>query len=227
MVTITLYDYIKSELIKQGFDEFKDENGKFVFMNEEYQFMTKILRYDEDVSNILDKVFTGVSLRKREYDQHFKRAFLSRFADRSINRQTIEGFRLQLLSTFLSNEQFLNHLYEDVDKYITQTQENNQNTSQEGTQSNDGNTSTDNRQAYAELPQNNINLDVDDTVMHSANDNTISRNKQTNQQETKNDSISESQGINRNYQFSELFKANGLLDKVLDDFDKKCFLQVW
>jgi len=217
--TITLYDYIQSELQKQGFNEFVDENDNLVFFDEDHQFMTKILAYDEDVQKIVDKLFNGISLKNREHDEHFKQAFLYRFINRQINRQTIESFKLELMSTFISNIKFINRLYTDVEKYISQTNE----TNQENNQTNDTENITDNRQAFAELPQNNVNIDVDNTEMTSANDNTISRNKQTNTQETQGQTTNQS----NTYQLDELFKTNGLLEEVLNTFDKKCFLQVW
>src|SRR5699024_9673464 len=103
MITTTLYNVIRSELIKQGFNEFVDEEGNLVLFNEESQFMTKILSYDDDVKKIINKLFTGVSLENRENDEHFKQTFLVRFLNRQINFQTIESFRLSLLSTFLMN----------------------------------------------------------------------------------------------------------------------------
>ena len=227
MITITLYDYSKSELIQQGFDEFKDENGKIIFMNEEYQFMTKILRYDEDVQKIVDKLFTGVSLTIRENDEHFKRTFLVRFLNRQINFQTIDSFKVSLLSTFLINERFINTVYNDLDKYINQSQINENINKQTNEQITDGSTTADNRQAYAQLPQNNVQLDVNSTIMESANDNTISRNKQINQQENTGETTGESRSENTSYQLNELLKSSQIMENIFNEFDRKCFLQVW
>src|SRR5699024_12154482 len=92
--------------------------GECVFYAQDYQFTEKILRYDEDVSDIIDYIFSGVSLNKEEHDKHIKKGFLSRFVNRQINRQTVEAFKMELLSTFISNETFINTLYEDLEKYI-------------------------------------------------------------------------------------------------------------
>ena len=211
MVTLTLYDIIQSELIKKGFNEFVNSDGELVFFDEEYQFIQKILSYDEDVQEIVDRLFHGVSLTVREHDEHFKRTFIYRFINRQINRQTIESFKLELMYNFLANEQFLNSIYSDMEKYLTNTQTN----EQESTGSN----LNDSRSAYAELPQNSVQLDVNDTVMQSANENTISRSKQSNEQG--------SSGVVKNYRLDELFKTNGILEEVFNGFDQKCFLQVW
>ena len=227
MITTTLYNVIRSELIKDGFNEFVNDQGELVIFNEEDQFLTKILKYDDDVQKIVDKLFTGVSLTHRENDEHFKKTFVMRFLNRQINFQTIDMFRVQLLNTFLTNEVYINTVYKDLEKYINQTQEHNSTSKQENDQLNDGTTTSDNRQAYADLPQNNVQLDVNDTVMTSASDNTISRNKQTNTQETSGITENESESMSRSYHLNELFKSNGIMEQVFNLFDVKCFLQVW
>src|SRR5699024_230718 len=118
MTTTTIFNIIRSELIKNGNREFESDTsqndvfsfGEFVFYDENYQFTEKILRYDEDVTDIIDYIFSGVSLNKEEHDKHFKKGFLSRCVNRQINRQTVEAFKMELLSTFISNETFINTL---------------------------------------------------------------------------------------------------------------------
>lgn len=226
-MTTTLYNYIRSELIKKDLNEFVDDNGNLIFFEEEHQFLTKILSYDADVSSIMDKLFTGVSLDTREFDEHFKKGFVSRFLERRINRQTIEAFRLQLLSTFLTNKRYINVIYADLDKYIHQESANEQINSQKNQQKTDGEALTDNRQAFANLPQNNVQLDVNSTVMESASDNTISRNRQTNNQNSMTFADGETTMQNRSYQLDELLKLNGLEERIYNEFDRKCFMQIW
>ena len=227
MVTITLFDYIQSELIKQGFDEFVDSDGNLVLFDEEFQFMTKILSFDEDVEKIVNQLFNGVSLDKREHDHHFKKSFLYRFLNRQINRQTIESFKVELMATFLVNQNYINTVYSDLDLFITQGQTSESDHLQENDQQSNSGSVTDNRQAYAELPQSNVQLDVDSTVMDYANDNTISRNKQTSDQNTKGKTTSNTKGTNKTYQMDNLFKSSGIMEKILNIFDRKCFLQIW
>ena len=162
MITTTLYNIIRSELIKEGFNEFVNDQGELVLFNEEDQFLTKILKYDDDVKKIVNKLFTDQSLNDTENDEQFKKTFVMRFLNRQINFQTIDMFRVQLLNTFLTNEVYINTVYKDLEKYINQTQENNSTSKQENDQLNDGTTTSDNRQAYADLPQNNVQLDVND-----------------------------------------------------------------
>lgn len=226
-MTVTLYDYICSELINQGKNEFVNEQGDLIFFEEESQFMTKVLMYDEDVSNLVDKLFTGVSLQQREQDLHFKKTFLARFANRHIGRQTIEAFRMQLLQTFLTNHRYLNSVYGELDKYIQGQTYNEQINAQKNQQKNDGSTLTDNRQAYANLPQNNVQLDLDSTTMDYANDNTISRNKQTNNQNSMTFTDGETSGSSYSFKLEELFKSKGIEEDIFNEFDRKCFKQTW
>ncbi len=222
-----LFNIIQSELIKKGFNEFIDDQGNLVFFDTDHQFMTKIFKYDDDVSQIVNKLFTDQSLSDPEHDKHFKKAFITRFINRRINRQTVEAFRMELLATFLSNEDYINRIYTDVDKYVTQMATTNQTNKQTNKQKNDGSTLSDNRSAFADLPQNNVQIDVNSTIMTSASDNTISRNKQTNTQQTDGETAGETSGENKAYNLDELFKTNGLLENIYNKFDRKCFLQVW
>ena len=226
-MTTRLFNIIQSELIEKGLNEFVDKEGNLLYFEHDYQFMTKILKYDEDVTEIVNELFSEQTLNDPVFDEHFKKAFLYRFINRRINRQTIEAFQLELLSTFLTNEDYINRIYEDLDKYLTQTNESDSQNNQTNTQTNTGSNTSDNRTAYAELPQNNVQIDVDSTVMESATDNTITRNKQTNTLETKNEAADESNSKSKAYQLDELFKTNGLLEKVFNVFDLKCFMQTW
>src|SRR5699024_5562811 len=110
-----------------------------------------------------------------------------------------EAFKMELLSTFISNETFINTLYEDLEKYIEQTNTTNGETNQINKQLNDGSTTTDNRQAFADLPQSSTNLDVDNTVMDHATDNKISRNKQKNKQESEGETRGKTESEKKKY----------------------------
>lgn len=260
MTTTTLYKIITSELYKIGHNkEIVDKEGNLVFFDNDFQVMSKVMSYDNDVKGIMDHIFNGLQLKDPEHDHHFKKTFFYKFINRQINRQTIETFKFELMSTFLINQDYINRIYTDMEKYIVGHSETNQENTQD---SNDlktsnsknntnnitestsiGNTTSDNRQARTDLPQSNINLDVNNTVMRSANENDISRNKQDNTQnnkdeqtsinETENKDVSEShsEGVTNSttkaYQLDELFKTHGVLDQVMNVFDVKCFLQFW
>jgi len=227
MVTTTIYKYIQSELIKNGKSEmtvpddskYFDPPLDFIWFDDDLQFTTKILKYDEDIEEIVNQLFAGLSLKNKEHDHHFKKTFINRFTDRQINRQTIESFQMQLVATFLSYEDYINTIYEDMEKFITQTTTNKQNNNQ----STDGQSTSDNRSAFQDLPQSSTNLDLNDTTMDHATDNTISRNKEVNNQVVD----VQTTGENKSYNFDELAKVGGVLEKIYNEFDRKCFLQVW
>ena len=258
LTTTTLYKIVQSELYALGHDnEIVDKEGNLVFFDNDFQVMTKVMSYDNDVKGIMDHIFNGLQLTDPAHDQHFKQTFFYRFINREINRQTVESFMFELISTFLTNQDYINRIYNDMEKYILGYSETNQDNNQD---SNDlktsnsknnssniseststGKTTTDNRQARSELPQSNINLDVNNTIMQSANENDISRNKQNNDQtntdeqtsinETENQdqseshSSGESNSISKTYQLDQLFKTNNVLDRIMNEFDKKCFMQ--
>ena len=396
LTTTTLYKIVQSELYALGHDhEIVDKEGNLVFFDNKFQVMSKIMSYDEDIKNIVNHLFNGYGLEKEEHDTHFKKMFFYRFINREINRQTVESFMFELMSTFMINQGHINRVYNDLEKYIlqhstsetsnkqlskeisqqinqqvatqiderlnsenstsgnTQNTDNtskdnsrqsnsqntdntstdhsiqnttnnttdestgktsstsNQDTTQDTNQTVNGVTTSDNRQARSDLPQNRVNLDVNNTLMATANENEISRNKQTNTQDTdtnvtgntkdtssgtsesnatskvignsdtKNtgesntittgsgtsetlgesntittgsnqsesngestgrtesdshgqtdgtsdsESTGESSTLNMIYQLDELFKSSSVMEHIMNEFDKKCFLQFW
>src|SRR5699024_8507067 len=197
LTTTTLYKIVQSELYSLGHNnEIVDEDGNLVFFDNDFQVMSKIMSYDSDIENIIDRLFNHMKLNNTIHDQHFKKTFFFRFINREINRQTVESFMLELTATFLTNMNYINIVYEDLEKYLNQwstteqtnkqlskeisqqinqqvasqiderlnsensTQDNTQNTNQTVT----GNTTSDNRQARSDLPQNRVNLDVNNTL---------------------------------------------------------------
>ena len=258
LTTTTLYKIVQSELYALGTThEIVDKEGNLVFFDNDFQVMSKVMSYDTDIETIVDKLFNNMKLNNTIHDQHFKKTFFFRFINREINRQTVESFMLELTSTFLQNQDYINRVYTDMEKYIlgysetneeskqdsndlkTSKSKNNSSSNSESTST--GNTTSDNRQARSDLPQSNINLDVNNTIMSTANENDISRNKQNNSQtntdeqnssnetENKDQSESHSNGesnsISKTYQLDQLFKTNNVLERIMNEFDIKCFMQ--
>ena len=223
LATPTLYKIIASELYNSGFNhEIVDSEGNLTFFDDDFQIMPKILSYDDDIKKIVDRLFLGVKLDDPVHDLHFKKTFFYRFLNRGINRQTLESFQMELMNVFYTNESYINRVYKDMEKYITQTQEsdsnaysfseqynsqnnkenntetdtqtNQENNKQNTTDNTTGNQTTDTRNASASLPQDNVNLNVNDTTMDTADNNDISRSKQTNTQGTTGETTGESTG---------------------------------
>src|SRR5699024_11483466 len=64
MPTPTLYKFISSELHRVTPDEIVDD-GELVFFDSDHQIMPKILDFDNDVQDITDNLFNGLSLDDR------------------------------------------------------------------------------------------------------------------------------------------------------------------
>lgn len=204
-------DYLQSELINRGFNEFT-EGHQIVFFDENHQFIKKIMKYDKDVQKIVnEKIFLGEKLDTEESDIYFKKMFINRFLDKTIKKQTIELFSTQVIFIFMLYKDYINLVFENLEEFATG----------KSTSDSKGNINTlsDNRQMTSTLPKNNININVDDTVLNYADDNTINRNRN----KSENDNISEG----RNYSISTLKQTETLLRNVFKEFNKKCFSQVF
>ena len=227
MVTTTLFKIIQSELIKNGHSEFIDSENNLILFDKEFQFTEKILSYDDDIKEILSYIFHGLTLDDPEHDLHFKKMFLYRFVNREINRQTIEAFKMELMNTFITNKDYINRVYKDSDLFILQKNKSQSDNTQKNNQSNESSTMTDNRQAFADLPQSQANLDVNNTNISYATDNTISRNKQTTENQTDGETKGNTTSNSETYSLDELIKSNHLMENIMNIFDQKCFMQVW
>ncbi len=210
----TLYQFISSELQLKGLNELEND-GKFTFFDSDYSFMQKIARYDEDVKEIVNhNIFRKNRLLDEQADDHFKQAFLNRFLDKSIKTQTIELFSNKVIFTFMMHDEFINHVY-DVNSFLTNE------TISDTVSKGNNQSSNENRNARADLPQNQVNVNVESTELEFANEFAISKNKDTSNNE------SESKSTNRHYSMDNLVKINGLLESVFVEFDKNCFMQVF
>ena len=207
----TLSDIIGSELSKSGKDEFYN-NDEFVLYNDEFQFIKKIMKYDEDVHAIVTKVlFQEYTFPTDQTDRLIKKLFVNRFLDRSINRQTVEAFSAKLVYTCIVNESYIHEIASNIDRYI-RAEKTNQNTGKSEDKS-------DNRSLFSTLPQSNVNLNVEDTVLDYGDTNDISRNK-TNRS-------NESSFTSSEYNLENLLKTNGLLEAFFVKIDENCFMQTW
>lgn len=207
--TTTLLEILISELTHDGHNEFFN-NNQLTFFNDKFSYMKKAMMYDADVEKIVnEKFFMGLSLSI--CDKEFKRMFLNRFLNREITTQTMEMFATQVSYNFMAERRYLESLYTNFDKFVTNehvSQGNNKNDSEHN-----------NRNAYQDLPQDEVNIDLNDDTFNFASNNAISKDKTVSTQDNLNTS--------QDYNIDNLLKLNELLNKVLDVFDKNCFLQVF
>ena len=129
--------------------------------------------------------------------------FLTNMKYINIVYEDLEKYLNQWSTTDQTNKQLSKEISQQINQQVaSQIDErlNSENSSQDNTQDTNqtvtGNTTTDNRQARSDLPQNRVNLDVNNTVMATANENDISRNKQTNSQDTDGTTTNSTTGTN-------------------------------
>lgn len=238
--TITLMDIIQSELQKKGFNEFVND-GKLTYNDKSYAFIQKILRFDEDVKKIVDDIiFQGFSFNEDRIDRYFKQAFVTRFLDREINRQTVEAFGTQVLFFTITHEDtiytvFGDELYKYLENHVDFNSDEIGNMISEDTSDRDmtGHNTTDNRELTSSLPQSQINLNVDNDMLDYGDDNTISKNKNdsTNNESSKTngkqDTTGNTNSLTKTYLLENLEKIYSMRERLINDYDKKCFLQIW
>ena len=228
--TVRLFSIYQSELQKRGFNEFIDSKGDLVLFKNDVSFIQKIMNYDEDIQAITEWLFCGFKLDNEEFDTLFKQNFIYRFINRRINRETIEAFQIELMNVFMTNRQYLNRVYSNLEQYILNQseQEGSNNQTSNGTSTTNSTSQGDNRQAYSELPQNEFNLDLDNSVMTSPNDNTISRDRNQSNQESLNDNntTGENKGKSITYDLDNLIKSSTIIEDIYREFDRKCFSQI-
>lgn len=246
--TTTIYEYIQSELLGMGKNEFYNF-GQLSFNNDDFTFMQKVLNFDDDVKEIVDnKIFKGFKLKDQESDKYFKESFVLRFMDREIGRQTIDAFSSQVLYVTLSRREYINTVFSsEVKKYLenhvtnesedigTQEQTSSQNTTNKQTEK--GDNTSDNREATSTLPQSEVNLNVDNTELTYADENRISKDKGTSNRETNGEGTNESNqnqdtnnkhdSITKTFSLDNLEKIYNMKEKLYTEFDRKCFLHIW
>ena len=119
--TTTLNEYINGQLMRMDKDEFIN-GGKLTIFDEEFQFIQKIIKFDDDVYKIVnEKIFKNLKFEDEKVDKHFKKSFITRFLDREINRQTIDAFASQVVYITLTHEEYIKTVFgSEFYKYLEQ-----------------------------------------------------------------------------------------------------------
>lgn len=122
--TTTLMEILTSELQNKGRSEFVN-NGLLSFNNEDYAFIQKVIKYDDDVDDIVTKkFFKGFKFKDEKVDKHFKQSFVNRFMEREIGRQTVDFFASQVLYVTLTREDYIYTVFSsELEKYLQQHSE--------------------------------------------------------------------------------------------------------
>ena len=262
--TTTLMEILQSELQNRGYNEFVNK-GHLTFNDSEFAFIQKILRFDDDVHNIVNRTFfKGFKFNDERIDRYFKEAFVTRFLDREINRQTVEAFASQVLYVTLTREDYIFTVFgSEMQKYLEQHTENlsedrgigQENSTEQGqskerqqqkTHDNyEDNNTNDRREANSTLPQSEVNINVDNTVLDYADTNDISREKghaegtkdgtldninngeTDTKRNTQSENTSNHEALNKTYLIDNLKQIEDMREKIFEAYDKKCFLHIW
>lgn len=206
--TTRLYDIIYGELECHRAEIYRSNNQLIFNQN---NLMRKTLEYKDPyfINMLRETLFYGTTtINQRE---RFEREFLQRFINRVIKYQTVDLFSTYI-ATFVSEyQELINYCYDKYDMLVT---------GQVDTVSNNNSTSTNKSNSiYSNLPQNQINMNLDIDTLDYADDNTITKNRATNSGTDKSTSSA--------YDIEALSKISALKEQIFKDMDRLLFSQIY
>lgn len=206
--TSRLYDIIYGELECHRAEIYRTNNQIIFNQN---NLMRKTLEYKDTyfINMLRETLFFGTTpINQRE---RFEREFLQRFINRVIKYQTVDLFATYL-ATFVSEyQELINYCYDKYDMLVL---------GQVETVSNNNSTSTNKSNSiYSNLPQNQINMNLDIDTLDYADDNTISKSRSTNSGTDKSTSSA--------YDIEALNKISALKEQIFKDMDSLLFSQLY
>lgn len=206
--TTRLYDIIYGELETHKVEIYRT-NNQIIF--NQANLMRKTLEYKDPnfIKMLQETLFYGTSnIKQRE---RFEREFLQRFINRVIKYQTFDLFSTYLASFVSEYQELINYTYDKYDLLVT---------GQVETVSNNNSTSTNKSNSiYSNLPQNQINMNLDIDTLDYADDNTISKSRSTNNGTDKSTSSA--------YDIDALSKISALKEQIFKDMDNLLFSQLY
>lgn len=212
--TTTLEEILRNEASKyKNWDDiFNSKNGQFIRYGGEDALIYQVAKYTDMIADVADHAFfSGYKLSDENADRFFKKMFVNRFLVREIGFQTVDIFRTRLIGLLLQYEQYIVNTYKNYEKMFTGHSENS--TDQKGQGLNKQ------RYAHISLPQNNVNIDLNNDNAEYADINDLTNNSSNNSNNSKT--------VSNKFSPDVLAKLQNVYQKVLDDFDKKLFLQVF
>ena len=206
--TSRLYDIIYGELERHRVEIYRS-NNQIIF--NQANLMRKTLEYKDPnfIRMLQETLFYGTSnINQRE---RFEREFLQRFINRVIKYQTVDIFSSYLASFVSEYQELINYTYDKYDMLVT---------GQVDTVSNNNSTTTNKTNSiYSNLPQNQINMNLDIDTLDYADDNTISKSRATNSGTDKSTSSA--------YDIDALSKLSALKEQIFKDMDNLLFSQIY
>lgn len=212
--TTTLEDILRNEAskYKDWDDIFNNESGQLIRYGGTNALIYQVATYTDMISDLCNHAFfSGYILSDQKADRFFKKMFVNRFLHREIGFQTVDIFRTRLVGLLLQYEQYIVNTYKNYDKMFSGHGETNTKQNAEGL----------NKQRYAHvsLPQNNVNIDLNNDIAEYADINDLTNNSSNNS--------NNSSTVSDKFSPDVLLKLENVYQRVLDDFDKKLFLQVF
>lgn len=212
--TTTLEEILRNEASKyKNWDDiFNNESGQFIRYGATDALIYQVAQYSDMVAELCDHAFfSGYKLSDENADRFFKKMFVNRFLIREIGFQTVDIFRTRLIGLLLQYEQYIVNTYKNYDKmFIGYT---------ESTTDQKGQGLNKQRYAHISLPQDNVNIDLNNDIAEYADINDLTNNSSNNSNNSKT--------VSDKFSPDVLAKLENVYQKVLDDFDRKLFLQVF
>lgn len=206
--TTRLYDIIYGELECHRVEIYRS-NNQIIFNKN--NLMRKTLEYKDPkfIKMLQDNLFYGTSnINQRE---RFEREFLQRFINRVIKYQTVDLFATYLASFVSEYKELINYTYDKYDMLVL---------GQVDTVNNNNSTATNKTNSiYSNLPQNQINMSLDNDNLEYADDNTITKSRATNSGTDKSTSSA--------YDIDALNKISALKEQIFKDMDSLLFSQLY
>lgn len=206
--TSRLYDIIYGELERNRYEIYRSNNQIIFNQN---NLMRKTLEFQDPkfIKILQDNLFYGTrTINQRE---RFEREFLQRFINRTIKFQTVDLFSSYLASFVSEYQELINYCYDKYDMLVT---------GQVDTVSNNNSTSTNKSNSiYSNLPQNQINMSLENDNLEYADDNTITKSRATNSGTDKSTSSA--------YDIDALNKISALKEQIFKDMDSLLFSQLY
>lgn len=191
-----------------------DCKNQITFFDDNYSYFKKISNFNDETYKLMNKYFFKDNVLKSEKaDKEIKKIFFARFLNREIGRQTFEIFLTELVHILYLYDDVLSFYYDNIEKYIA---------TQKITKNNNSNENiVNNRSIFSTLPQENLNLDVNNDYMQYGDNNTISKT------ENLQKGVGENVLSDFDYNVIKNIINNNIIEKIFNKIDKKCFLQVW
>ena len=214
-ITSSLYYIICSELINSGYNEFITQNrNQLTYYDKNARVISQINMYEKDeiIKACQNTIFYGLSFLNNR--KRFEKEFINHFLTRNIKYQTYEVARLQLVSFVFENLEIIESIYYAENLLLGKSQ-----TTSTGKTSSQ--TINKNNSLYADLPQDNVNMDVNNDTLDYASNNSINKSKSNGTSDSNNVSNSQSYNID-NLTKLYMFKA-----QLFNDLDKRLFSQLF